>query len=85
MNKTWQLQEAKNKLSELIERALRDGAQVITRRGEKVVVVIPYQEYEHMTRPTKTLVEFLAESPLAGSQVHIERDKSAPRDYTLEA
>ena len=84
MNKTWQLQEAKNKLSELVERALKDGAQVITRHGKKVVVVIPYQEYEHLTRPTKNLAEFLAESPLAGSQVHIERDKSASRDYELE-
>ncbi len=84
MNKTWQLQEAKNKLSELVERTLKDGAQVITRRGEKVVVVIPYQEYEHLTRPTKNLAEFLAESPLAGSQVQVERDKSAPRDFRLE-
>ena len=84
MNKTWQLLEAKNKLSELVERALRDGAQVITRRGKKVVVVIPFQEYEHMTRPTKNLAEFLTESPLARSQLHIERDKSAPRDFKLE-
>ena len=53
MNEIWQLQEAKNKLSELVERALRDGAQVITRRGKKVVVVIPYQEYEHMTSTHK--------------------------------
>ena len=51
MNKSWQLQEAKKKLSELVERALKEGAQVITRRGETVVVVIPYQEYEQMTRP----------------------------------
>lgn len=84
MNKTWQLQEAKNKLSELVERALKDGAQVITRRGEKVVVVIPYQEYEQIIRPAKNLAEFLTESPLAGSGLHIERDKSAPRDFELE-
>jgi antitoxin Phd len=84
VNKTWQLQEAKNKLSKLVEQALKDGAQVITRRGEKVVVVIPYQEYEQMTRPVKNLADFLAESPLAGSQMNIEREKSAPRDFEIE-
>jgi prevent-host-death family protein len=33
MNGIWQLQDAKNKLSEVIERALRQGPQLITRRG----------------------------------------------------
>ncbi len=36
----WQLQEAKSRFSELVERTLRSGAQVITRRGKKVVVII---------------------------------------------
>jgi hypothetical protein len=49
-----------------------------------VVVVIPYQEYEQMTRPVKNLADFLAESPLAGSQMNIEREKSAPRDFEIE-
>ncbi len=41
----WQLQEAKSRFSELVERTLRNGAQIITRRGQKVVVLLPYEEY----------------------------------------
>ncbi len=33
MGSVWQLQEAKNKFSEVVEAALKDGPQVITKRG----------------------------------------------------
>lgn len=45
----WQLQEAKQKFSELIRRALTEGPQVITRRGEDVVVVVPVEEFERLS------------------------------------
>lgn len=38
---TWQLQEAKNRLSEVIQAAERNGPQTITRHGEPVVLVVP--------------------------------------------
>lgn len=40
MNDVWQVQEAKNRFSEVIERALRDGPQVVTRHGRPVVQVV---------------------------------------------
>ena len=40
MSRTWQLQEAKNKLSEVVDQAIAEGPQVITRRGEEVAIVI---------------------------------------------
>ncbi len=40
MDDVWQVQEAKNRFSEVIERALRDGPQVVTRHGRPVVRVI---------------------------------------------
>ena len=40
MNDVWQVQEAKNRFSEVIERALRDGPQVVTRHGRPVVRVV---------------------------------------------
>ena len=73
---TWQLQEAKNKLSELIDRALSEGPQVITRHGVRVVVVIPYAGYEKLTAPSQRLGDFLLASPLRGSGLTIERDRS---------
>ena len=40
MNDVWQVQEAKNRFSEVIERALREGPQVVTRHGKPVVQVV---------------------------------------------
>ena len=37
---SWQLQEAKQKFSELVRRTLEEGPQVVTRHGEEVVVVV---------------------------------------------
>ena len=45
---TWQLQEAKAKLSELVRRARSEGPQTITVRGEPAVVVISIEEYERL-------------------------------------
>ena len=45
MKGTWQLQEAKNKLSQVLDDALKDGPQIITRRGVEVVIVIAYEQF----------------------------------------
>ena len=71
----WQLQEAKNRLSELIERALSEGPQVITRHGVEVAVVVPFSRYKKLTEPKLRLGDFLLSSPLRKSDVIVERDK----------
>ncbi|HLA88227.1 MAG TPA: type II toxin-antitoxin system Phd/YefM family antitoxin [Anaerolineales bacterium] len=77
MNDIWQIQDAKNKLSEVITRALKEGPQLITRHGEKTVVVVSYTEYERLRKSQGKLSEFFKASPLAG--VDLTRDKSLPR------
>lgn len=62
----WQFQEAKNKLSEVINRALKLGAQVITRRGEEVAVVLSYSDYQKLQKSQSDLSAFFHESPLVG-------------------
>ncbi len=79
----WQLQDAKSRFSELVERTLRNGAQIVTRRGKKVVVMLSYEEYRRLTAPRGNLAQFLLESPLAGSELPIERDRSLPREVDL--
>ena len=57
----WQLQEAKNKLSEVIRRAREEGPQTITVRGEDAVVVINREEYDRYRQraaPRESLYEF---------------------------
>ena len=60
--KTWQLQEAKNRLSELIKMAAQ-APQLITLRGEPAAVVISAQSYRKLTESGKSLVELLRSAP----------------------
>jgi prevent-host-death family protein len=85
MNNVWQLQDAKSKFSKLIEQALTHGAQIVTRRGQKTVVIVSFDEYQRLTKQTDSLAQFLLASPLSGSDLTIERDKSTPRGMEIEA
>ena len=80
----WQLQEAKSKFSELVDRALSQGAQIVTRRGRKAVVVLPFEEYERMTHRKGRLTQFLMDSPLQGTDLFIDRNKDLPRNIEIE-
>ena len=84
MSNIWQLQEAKSKFSELVEQALANGVQIVTRRGQKTVVVLPFEEYQRLAKPSDSLAQFLMSSPLPGSELTIERDKRTPRDIEIE-
>jgi antitoxin Phd len=48
------------------------------------VEIISLEEYERLTRPKSSLSEFLLNSPLAGSEIVIEREKDYPRDVDIE-
>ncbi len=80
----WQLQDAKSRFSELVERTLRNGAQIVTRRGKKVVVMLSYEEYRRLTTPRRNLAQFLLDSPLRGTELSIERDQSLPREVEIQ-
>lgn len=76
----WQLQEAKNKFSEVVSEALLNGPQVITRHGVETVVVVSYTEFRKTRLSAQKLSQFFAESPLAGLDIDLTRDMSLPRD-----
>jgi antitoxin Phd len=71
---SWQLQEAKNKLSEVVAQALSSGPQTITRHGRPTVVVVAFEEYcrEH---PSETLSSILQECPVKEWGVARDKDK----------
>ncbi len=56
---TWQLQEAKQRFSELVRRAQRDGPQVVTRHGKDVVVVLSMEEFKRLTGQQPDFKAFL--------------------------
>ena len=81
MKRVWQLQEAKNKFSEVVEAALSQGPQVITRRGVETVILFSYAEYRKLLASQKKLSEFFRQSPLADVNIDLERDRSDVRPY----
>ncbi len=80
MSRVWQLQEAKNKFSEVVEEAIAHGPQVITRRGVETAIVLSYGDYRSLLLKRKKLSTFFRESPLAGENLDLARDRSGPRD-----
>ena len=70
----WQWQEAKTRLSQLIDDALNGEPQFITKHGNDTVVVVSLKEYKKMIKPEKGLVEFFRESPLLDSELEFTRD-----------
>ena len=80
----WQLQEAKNRLSEVVRKAAAEGPQVITLRGDDAVVVVAAAEYARLTRkPRENLVEFFRGSPLAGVKLDLARSRDTGRPVDL--
>jgi len=59
----WQLQTAKNRLSEVV-RLAAEGPQVITLHGREVAVVLSYEEFRRLSQPESGLVDFFQASPL---------------------
>ncbi|MFM9912752.1 MAG: type II toxin-antitoxin system Phd/YefM family antitoxin [Methylophilaceae bacterium] len=83
MNAIWQLQEAKNRFSEVVEEALTHGPQTVTRHGREVVVVLSMEEYKRIKQPQKNLFQFFQDSPLYGLELDLTRSKELPRDIDL--
>lgn len=78
----WQVQEAKQKFSALVQRAIDDGPQVVTRRGEEVVVVLSAREYRRLRGGVPDFKEFLLSGPDL-SELEIGRDSMPTRRVEL--
>ncbi|PAW90457.1 MAG: type II toxin-antitoxin system prevent-host-death family antitoxin [Pedosphaera sp. Tous-C6FEB] len=81
MKNTWQLQEAKNQLSLVVEDALTKGPQTITRHGKPTVVVVAVKEFQQKRPKRKGIVELFA--ALKGSGIDLERVRDFPREVKL--
>jgi prevent-host-death family protein len=79
----WTVAEAKAKFSEIIERAMSEGPQIITRNGHQAAVVVGAEEWQRKTQRVGNLAEFFAASPLRESGLKIRRLKQRPRKISL--
>jgi len=79
----WQLQEAKQRLSELVRRAETDGPQFVTRHGQEVAVVMSAEEFRRL-RPDgrPNFREFLMQAPDLDA-LDIRRDGESAREIHL--
>jgi prevent-host-death family protein len=62
----WQLQDAKQRFSELLRSARREGPQIVTRHGEEVAVVVSMEDYRRLTSDKPAFKEFILAAPDLG-------------------
>jgi prevent-host-death family protein len=80
---TWQIQEAKARMSELV-RSAQTEPQEITAHGKPVAVLVSRETFDRLTQTQGSLVDFMRRSPLYGADdVVFERDTSVGRDVVL--
>lgn len=83
---TWKLEDAKNRFSEVVRRAMAHEPQFVTRNGRDAVVVVSAADYERLAAPVP-LLEFLQNSPLAeaiaAGEFRVERSRDEGRDVEI--
>lgn len=84
MNSEWQLQEAKNNLSQLIKDAANGDAQVVTVHGKPTAVVVSAEAYAKLTRPRRgKLSAALLQPDLASKDLDFTRSPDTGRNVEL--
>jgi prevent-host-death family protein len=75
----WQVQDAKQRFSELIRTAHADGPQVVTRHGEEIAVVIDIAEYRRLKGETAEFKDYLRSGP-GFDDLDLDQATERPRD-----
>lgn len=78
----WTLAEAKNRFSEVVNRALSEGPQRVSKRGEDAVIVVAQRDYDRLTGARPDFKKLLLEGP-DFEQLDLSRDRTPPRDTDL--
>ncbi len=59
----WQLQDAKNRFSEVVQRARKEGPQIVTLRGERAAIVLSAKTYDELIAKRPSVVDHLLSGP----------------------
>ena len=82
----WKLQDAKNRFSEVVSKAMRKGPQTVTLRGDRAAVVVSAEDYDRLTAAKPTLADHLLSGPAWDDAFVVDvntRHRSGPRDIDL--
>jgi antitoxin Phd len=80
---SWQIQQVKQRLSEVIQLAKKEGPQEVTYRGEPSVWIISDQEYRALHSNKENIVDFFQRSPCREVEIPFKRSKDLPRKVEL--
>jgi prevent-host-death family protein len=85
----WQIQEAKQRFSEVIRAVRQEGPQIITRHGEDVAVILDIRDYHRLADSGQELKNLLLSGPrfdedTAAIFEEIELERKADHGRTLE-
>jgi prevent-host-death family protein len=80
---SWQLRDAKARLSEVMKKTAQERPQHITLHGEPAAVVLSEADYQRLRRRPKRFIDFICNSPLKGVELNLTRDRSLPRKVSL--
>lgn len=79
----WQLQDAKNRLSEVVDQAIGGEPQIITRRGTDTAVVLSFAEWSKLSRRRGRLIDVLRRAPRVPGGLDVARSTDTGRDVDL--
>jgi len=82
----WQLQDAKNQFSKLVQSARTQGPQIVTVRGERAAVVLSAEDYDALRANRPTLVDHLLSGPIWDQEfvdAISQREKTPGRDIAF--
>jgi prevent-host-death family protein len=79
----WQVQEAKQRFSEVLRAAEEGEPQIVTKHGEEIAVVIDIAEYRRLRGESVTLLDYLRAEPLVDDGLEVDSRKDLPRDVNL--
>ncbi len=78
--KTWPVQDAKARFSEMLEACLKHGPQLVTKRGNDAAVLVPMEEWRRLRgAPVRTLKELLLTDEARGDLAVPSRGKHSRR------
>jgi prevent-host-death family protein len=82
--RTWQLQEARSRFSELVSAAVASGPQRVTRHGKAAVIVVSETDWDEVTRKIPSFGQLLAQFPLDPEDLAERRPARALRGEPAE-
>jgi antitoxin Phd len=78
--KSWPVQDAKARFSEMLEACLQQGPQLVTKRGSEAAVLVPIEDWRRLKgAPAKTLKDLLLSDEARGDLKLPPRGRHARR------